>query len=132
MEARNNNKWKKGGLYGDYQKKRAAPNGKCYSKNPNDKFLISGAVGSGKNFLLNILGKVLKESGKKVKYRALPFCQAKGYKHYEKELKILYIYLIDWVRYISLRQLLNKSEIVQIVLFILYDKIFLISNLIMS
>ena len=41
-------------------------------KNPYGKFLISGVAGSGKTFLLNILGKVLQESGKEVKYKIAP------------------------------------------------------------
>lgn len=63
-------------------------------KKPYGKFLISGATGSGKSFLLNILGKVLQESGKEVKHRALPFYRARRYKQYEKELKNI-VYLFD-------------------------------------
>lgn len=63
-------------------------------KNPYGKFLISGAAGSGKTFLLNILGKVLQESGKEVKYRSLSFYQTRRYKHYVKEQENI-VYLFD-------------------------------------
>lgn len=33
------------------------------------KFLITGAAGSGKTFLLNIAGKILWEQGKKIRYK---------------------------------------------------------------
>ena len=34
---------------------------------------ISGTAGSGKSFLLNILGKALEETGKEIKYGVVPF-----------------------------------------------------------
>lgn len=58
------------------------------------KFLISGDAGSGKTFLLNTLGKLLQESGKAVKYRALRFSQTKRNTYYEKELENI-VYLFD-------------------------------------
>lgn len=63
-------------------------------KNPYGKFLISGDAGSGKTFLLNTLGKLLQESGKDVKYRALRFSQTKRNKYYEKESENI-VYLFD-------------------------------------
>ena len=36
--------------------------------NPYGKFLITGIAGSGKTFLLNIIGKILEEQGKKIWY----------------------------------------------------------------
>lgn len=38
---------------------------------PHGKFLITGAVGSGKTFLLNIAGKMLWEQGKKIRYKTM-------------------------------------------------------------
>lgn len=63
-------------------------------KNPYGKFLISGDAGSGKTFLLNTLGKLLQESGKAVKYRALRFSQTKRNIYYEKESENI-VYLFD-------------------------------------
>lgn len=64
-------------------------------KKPYGKFLISGDVGSGKTFLLNTLGKLLQESGRVVKYRALRFSQTKKIHIMRKSRKILYFYLMD-------------------------------------
>ena len=36
--------------------------------NPYGKFLITGVSGSGKTFLLNIIGKILEEQGKEIWY----------------------------------------------------------------
>lgn len=63
-------------------------------KNPCGKFLILGDAGSGKTFLLNILGKVLQELGKEVKYRELPLYQTRRNKYYEKESENI-VYLFD-------------------------------------
>lgn len=63
-------------------------------KKPYGKFLISGDAGSGKTFLLNTLGKLLQETGKAVKYRALRFSQTKRNTYYEKELENI-VYLFD-------------------------------------
>lgn len=63
-------------------------------KNPYGKFLISGDAGSGKTFLLNTLGKLLQESGKAVKCRALRFSQTKRNIYYEKESENI-VYLFD-------------------------------------
>ena len=38
---------------------------------PHGKFLITGAAGSGKTFLLNIAGKILWEQGKKIRYKTM-------------------------------------------------------------
>ena len=38
---------------------------------PHGKFLITGAAGSGKTFLLNIVGKILWEQGKKIRYKIM-------------------------------------------------------------
>lgn len=42
---------------------------------PYGKFLITGAAGSGKTFLLNILGKTLEEQGKKILFETMAFSQ---------------------------------------------------------
>lgn len=63
-------------------------------KKPCGKFLISGDAGSGKTFLLNSLGKLLQESGKTVKYRALRFSQTKRNAYYEKVSENI-VYLFD-------------------------------------
>ena len=43
--------------------------------NPYGKFLITGVSGSGKTFLLNIIGKILEEQGKEIWYEILSFSQ---------------------------------------------------------
>ena len=43
--------------------------------NPYGKFLITGISGSGKTFLLNIIGKILAEQGKKIWYENMVFSQ---------------------------------------------------------
>lgn len=43
--------------------------------NPYGKFLITGIAGSGKTFLLNIIGKILEEQGKKIWYENMAFSQ---------------------------------------------------------
>lgn len=43
--------------------------------NPYGKFLITGIAGSGKTFLLNIIGKILKQQGKKIGYKTMVFSQ---------------------------------------------------------
>ena len=43
--------------------------------NPYGKFLITGISGSGKTFLLNIIGKILEEQGKKIWYENMAFSQ---------------------------------------------------------
>ena len=41
--------------------------------NPYGKFLITGISGSGKTFLLNIVGKILEEQGKEICYETWRF-----------------------------------------------------------
>lgn len=41
--------------------------------NPYGKFLITGISGSGKTFLLNIIGKILKEQGKEIWYGTIAY-----------------------------------------------------------
>lgn len=63
--------------------------------NPHEKFLITGAAGSGKTFLLNIIGKILEEQGKDISYDniALALMNSKiGKPVYESEDVI---YLVD-------------------------------------
>lgn len=43
--------------------------------NPYGKFLITGTAGSGKTFLLNIIGKILEEQGKEIWYETMAFSQ---------------------------------------------------------
>lgn len=43
--------------------------------NPYGKFLITGISGSGKTFLLNIVGKILEEQGKEICYENMAFSQ---------------------------------------------------------
>lgn len=43
--------------------------------NPYGKVLITGIAGSGKTFLLNIIGKILEEQGKKIWYENMAFSQ---------------------------------------------------------
>lgn len=45
------------------------------SMKPYGKFLITGAAGSGKTFLLNIIGKILEEQGWKIWYKTMEFSQ---------------------------------------------------------
>lgn len=40
---------------------------------PYGKILITGAAGSGKTFLLNIIGKILEEQGRKIWYETIVF-----------------------------------------------------------
>lgn len=42
---------------------------------PYGKILITGAAGSGKTFLLNIIGKILEEQGRKIWYETMVFSQ---------------------------------------------------------
>ena len=42
---------------------------------PYGKILITGAAGSGKTFLLNIIGKILEEQGRKIWYETIVFSQ---------------------------------------------------------
>lgn len=42
---------------------------------PYGKFLITGTAGSGKTFLLNIIGKILEEQGKEIWYETMAFSQ---------------------------------------------------------
>ena len=41
--------------------------------NPYGKFLITGVAGSGKTFLLNIIGKILEEQGIDILYKSVAF-----------------------------------------------------------
>lgn len=43
--------------------------------NPYGKILITGIAGSGKTFLLNIIGKIMEEKGKKIRYENMEFLQ---------------------------------------------------------
>lgn len=43
--------------------------------NPYGKILITGIAGSGKTFLLNIIGKILEEKGKKIRCENMEFLQ---------------------------------------------------------
>ena len=43
------------------------------SMKPYGKFLITGAAGSGKTFLLNIIGKILEEQGREIWYEMMDF-----------------------------------------------------------
>ena len=43
------------------------------SMKPYGKFLITGAAGSGKTFLLNIIGKILEEQGRGIWYETMDF-----------------------------------------------------------
>lgn len=43
------------------------------SMKPYGKFLITGAAGSGKTFLLNIIGKILEEQGREIWYETMDF-----------------------------------------------------------
>ena len=45
-------------------------------ESPYCKFLITGVAGSGKTFLLNIIGNILKEQGRDISYEANAFLQA--------------------------------------------------------
>jgi len=78
-------------------------------KNPYGKFLISGIAGSGKTFLLNILGKVLEEAGKEIKYEVVSLYHARRQKYYETEEGNV-VYLFD-----GLDEVNNPKAIVETV-----------------
>ena len=60
------------------------------NENPYGKFIISGIAGSGKTFLLNVLGNILQDSGKNVVYGGtVTFSQV----HVKDLSKV--VYLID-------------------------------------
>lgn len=60
------------------------------NENPYGKFIISGIAGSGKTFLLNVLGNILQDSGKNVVYGGtVAFSQV----HVKDLTKV--VYLID-------------------------------------
>lgn len=48
-------------------------------KNPYGKIIITGASGSGKTFLLNVVGKILEEQGMRIRYETMAFSQGSRY-----------------------------------------------------
>ena len=50
-------------------------------KNPYGKIIITGATGSGKTFLLNIVGKILEEQGLKIRYERMDIASELRYFH---------------------------------------------------
>lgn len=60
--------------------------------NPYGKFLITGISGSGKTFLLNIVGKILEEQGKEICYENMAFSQMEiKYGNTHQSLKKLFV-----------------------------------------
>ena len=78
-------------------------------KYPYGKFLISGIAGSGKTFLLNILGKVLEEAGKEIKYEVVSLYHARRQKYYETEEGNV-VYLFD-----GLDEVYNPKTVIETV-----------------
>ena len=61
---------------------------------PYGKFLITGAAGSGKTFLLNIIGKILEEQGREIWYETMDFSQM-GKIEYLDEIMAVYRVIPD-------------------------------------
>lgn len=101
--------------------------------NPYGKFLITGISGSGKTFLLNIVGKILEEQGKEICYENMAFSQMgnKIWKHPSEfeEVVCLVDGLDEKYRY---KQIAEHIKMVEDAIYALPGKINLISSLIMK
>lgn len=81
-------------------------------RNPYGKMLITGVAGSGKTFLLNIIGKILEEQGKNILYEAGAFSQMDSQKQkqaYEFENVVCLVDGLDEMYRYRYRQIVENS-----------------------